>query len=270
MTNNLTTNLILLFVGSTNYALQESPTIWRNDRFQVTRADTLEDMVKNCSGRPSQKKLQEKLDKVNGNKQMCRQICLEAIQDLWITVINVLGFKFTNDNQKQDVKQQSEIKKAIKEIEPEEKQYAFVHYLFNYVKTHTYQDTVSLTHQNVTEDLIECLLNVTFKHGFDHHSNPKSSDKSCIDRLYGIVYNKTKQNLLKSILPPDVTIGLEHQLVSKKKNWKHKKFVYFIHRKHNKGKDKSKANKYKLLEEVSTRTCIGLVIVVQCKTNNFC
>ena len=159
-------------------------------------------MIKNCNGKATQAELEEMLIEVNHDKSMCKKIITNVSREMWITTINECNHLFTDNNQRRHVKQYNEIKRAIREIDNEKDRYAFVYFCFNFVRTPLYQEVVGHTHQDLTKDLIECILNVTFEPGQDRRSSKGPTSKTCINRLHGQLYNEIKQNILKTILPP--------------------------------------------------------------------
>ena len=222
-------------------------------------------MKKNCAGRATKSELKAMLERVNNEKAMCKKIIITTCREMWIQVMNILSYQYIDNNQRRHVKQFGEIKVAIWAIEEEKDRYAFVYFLFNFVRSPLYIDALGITHQQATVNIIECVLNITFERKQDQHQHDKpiSTEKTCIHGLYGQIYNEIKQNMLKSILPKHITISCEHQLVPKTKHWKRDPYQYYIHTSADNTTNQPKPHaKYIKSEEVS-------VYYTACTQNEF-
>ena len=202
---------------------KEPPDIWRNDRFNERKPDIAADMVKNCNGMASQEELETKLQETNKTKRLCMKIITNITNEMWILIINACEFHHMAGNLKHNVRQKSEIKLVLREIEDDEVKYAFCYFLFNFVHKKLYTEVTGSTHKDATEHMIECVLNVTF------YPTDNERTMTCINKLYSLMYNNLKQNILKAILPSNITISVEHQLVEKPIHWKRDNYTYFIH-----------------------------------------
>ena len=86
-----------------------------------------------------------------------------------------------------------------------------------------------MTHQQAAEDAVCELLHIRLGRT---RFNVGKGKKTCIGQLYGLLYNRHKHRLHKIIFgKSNVFVSVKSGLVSKPKNWKRNKHLYFTHEK---------------------------------------
>ena len=224
----LTFELVVFHCDQTNEPKRQ----WRCDRFKVKVPSTEDDAIRNLTegSITTKEEVERTLHQIIQDKQACDAIITKIIKNMFVSMANASGLRVTIASQGTThlCATTYDVVQAMRNL-PVYDRLDMLQFLTNYASGLLYQDTLRVTHQEATEDALCEVLHVSL--GRTRHTVGVGK-KTCIGQLYGLLYNRQKQRLHKSVLRgTKMNVSVEHGLVSKPKNWKRNKHVYFIHEK---------------------------------------
>ena len=180
------------------------------------------------SGYGGQAEMVQMLKKVQADKQRAKKFMDATIDRMWIELGNCCGLQVEGDHgMVRPLGSRTDLRVALKAVTPDTKLHMLLHFMFNYVRDTLYPSTLMVTHQWAVEQAALVVLNVKFEPPTTTGIPPKT----CLAKLYGEVFNDRKQRLMKSVIAPGYTMGVEHKGIVKPKGYKRKKHTFFVHRK---------------------------------------